>query len=178
MKVMYILLLVCILPHLILTKNNLIHFCKMTIKFLSRLYWQPKEQTQNYYTKQRYSFSFFSKLSTFFFKTISMDTKLSIDPASAGKHYSQVIFDQSVNYIVTVPPPKVIAKCGVNSIFDNQISKFVSLFHLITDGETKYLNTEVANCPILFNIRHSPRTSHWTNGWVELQMKNLAPVSQ
>ena len=104
-----------------------------------------------------------------------MHTKGPLNLASDGNHYIYVFVDQFSKNIATVPTPKYIAHYAVNAIIHHWISKFVPPQYRITDRGTGYLNSEMVNCCTLFNIRHSPRTSHasWTNGLVEVQNKNL-----
>ena len=52
------------------------------------------------------AFLTFSKLSTFWNHSISMDTKGPLNPAFEDNHYIHVIVDHFRNYIVIVPTPK------------------------------------------------------------------------
>ena len=54
------------------------------------------------------------------------------------------------------------------------ISSFDLPYYLITDRGAENVNTEIAHCFTLFNIRHSQGTLHapWTNGLVEVQKKS------
>ena len=66
----------------------------------------------------------FSKLSTFFNHSFSIDTKGPLNPASDGNHYFYVIVDHFSNYLVTVPTPKNIFRYAVIAIFHHWIQKF------------------------------------------------------
>ena len=104
-----------------------------------------------------------------------MDTKGPINPASEGHHYIYVIVDHFSNYIATVPAPKNNAHYAIYALLHHWTSKFGPLQYLVTDRGSEYLNTDMTNLCVLFNIRHSPRTPHspWTNGLVEVQNKNI-----
>ena len=104
-----------------------------------------------------------------------MDTKKGpLNPAFDRNHYIYVIVDQFSNYNVTVPISKNNAYHDANSIIHNWMSKYGPLHYLITDKRTERLNSEMAKCSTVFEIGHSPGTSHvpWTNG-LEVQNKNL-----
>ena len=104
-----------------------------------------------------------------------MDTKGPLNPESDGIHCFFLIVDDFSNYIVTVPTPQNMAHYGVNAITRHWLSKFGPPQNLITDGGTEYSTFEMENCCTLFNICHSPRTSHapWTNRFFHVQNKSL-----
>ena len=126
-------------------------------------------------THQKAALLPFSKMAPYFNYIISMDTKGPINPASEGHHYIYVIVDHFSNYIATVPAQKNNAHCAIYALLHHWISKFGPPQYFVTDRGSEYINTEMTNLCVLFNIKHSPRTPHspWTNGLVEVQNKNL-----
>ena len=107
---------------------------------------------------------------------ISMDTKGPITPSSQNKSYIHVIFDAFSHFVVTVPNKSNNAKTAVKTLLHHWIVKFGPPIYLVTDSGSEYINTDMAHHLYkLMGIRHSPRTpySPWTNGLVEVQIKNL-----
>ena len=117
----------------------------------------------------------FSKLSTFFIHSMSMNTEGPINPTSEGNHYLYVIVDHFSIYNLTVPTPKNVAQYAIKSKFHHWISTFGPPQCLRGDRGTEYLISEMANCCTLYNFRHSPKIPNapWTNGFVQVQNKNF-----
>ena len=120
----------------------------------------------------------FSKLSTFFNQSISLDTEGLLSFVSDGNHHIYVIVDHFTYYIVTAPTPKNNSHYAVNALNQYWISKLGPPQNLLTDKVTENPNSELKNCCTLFSNRHSPRKSQalWTNGLVEVQNKILQPI--
>ena len=116
----------------------------------------------------------FSDFSTFFNRSISIKTKSLLNPDSYGNQHNFVIFYLFCNYIVFVATPKSNVHYNPTSLIPHRIPIICASQKLTTDKRSEYLNCEVAFCSSLFNIRHSPRSSHapWTNGLVGIKRKN------
>ena len=177
-KSMNTLMLVWILNNINFIIFVLVNFCKNGHHFSSRLFWLANANIQKHEMKQGYNLIIsFEKLSTFFTQGLYMDIKDPIKPATDGKHIFYVIADLFSNYIIFLPTPKQ-PHCAVNALIHYCISKTGPPRYLIADRRTEYLNFEMASDRTVFNFRNSPRTSnsHWTNGFVEVQIKILEPI--
>ena len=97
----------------------------------------------------------FSKLSTFFNQSISLDTEGLLSFVSEGNHHIYVIVDQFTYYIVTAPTPKNNSHYAVNALNQYWISKLGPPQNLLTDKVTENPNSELKNCCTLFSNRHS-----------------------
>ena len=104
-----------------------------------------------------------------------MDIKGPNNPPSGNKSYMHVIVDAFSHFVVTVRTKSNIAKSAVKSLLNHWIMKFGPPMYLVTDRESEYINTAMAQLCTLKGVRQSPRTSYspWTNGLVEVQNKNL-----
>ena len=104
-----------------------------------------------------------------------MDTKGPINPQSQHKSYIHVIVDAFCHFVVTVPIKSNNAKTAVKTLLHHWITKYGPPLYLVFDCGSEYVNKDMAHLCTLMGIRHSPRTaySHWTNGLVEVQNRNL-----
>ena len=104
-----------------------------------------------------------------------MDTKGPINPPSNQNSYIHVIVDAFSHFVVPVPIKQNNTQNAVNSLLHHWITKFGPPVYLVTDRDSEYINSELANLPTKMGTRHSPRTPYapWTNGSVENQNRNL-----
>ena len=106
---------------------------------------------------------------------ISMDTKGPINSSSNNKSYIHVIIDAFSHFVVTVPIKAKNPETAIKTLLHHWIIKLGPPTYLVTDRGSEYDNKDMAHLCTLMGIRHSPRTSysHWTNGLVEVQNRNL-----
>ena len=104
---------------------------------------------------------------------ISMDTKGPINPPSHNESYIHVIIDAFIHFVVTVPIEANNAKTAIKTLLHHWIIKFGPPLYLVTDRGSDNINKEMAHLCTVMGIRHSPRTTLWTIGLVEVQNRNL-----
>ena len=104
-----------------------------------------------------------------------MDTKGPKTPSSQNKFHVHVFVDAFSHFLVTVPIKSNNAKTTVKTLLHHWIVKFGPPIYLVIDRGSEYINTDMAHLCTFMAIRHSPRTPYslWTNGFVEVQNKNL-----
>ena len=173
-EVLNILVLVCILPKITITKNIKFFFWKNGYQFSFVLVLIAKCINKNLKQNQAAILPI-SNLSSFLTITLLWILRVQYNRPLKKNHDVYVIVDLFSNYIVPVPTPKDQAYHAVNSIIYHKLSKFGPLKNLIAYRGTEYLSPERPKCFTLLKIRHCPKTSNapWRNGDVEVQNEYL-----
>ena len=122
------------------------------------------------YTAPTHSFS--EHVPSFNYR-LSMDTKRPINPPPHNKSYIHVIIDSFSHFVVTVPINSAIKTLLHHWI--HWIIKFGPPIYFVTDRGSEYVNKEMAHLSTLMGNRLFRKTAYspWTNGFVEVQIRNL-----